>query len=83
MITISPQIISLRIQDVSEKNDIWSVQSVSEKFVSFYNLIIWPIPIRMISNFNCMCKNNSKFYVCVKAFYFPANDIFILAKNTT
>ena len=40
------------------------IQSVSEKFLSFRNLIT-----RMISNFSSMCKNNSKVYVyCLNAF---------------
>ena len=29
----------------------------------FHNLITWPVLIQMISNFNSMCRNNSKFYV--------------------
>ena len=37
------------------------IQYVSEKLI-FYNLITWLILIQMISNFNSICRNNSKFY---------------------
>ena len=43
--------------------DIWDEQDVSGKSISFHNLITWPIFVEMISNFNSMCRKNSKFYV--------------------
>ena len=42
---------------------IWDVQHVSEKFISSHNQITWSILIQIISNFNSMCRNDSKFDV--------------------
>ena len=39
------------------------IQFVSEKLISACNLIIWPIIVEMILNFNSICWNNSKFHV--------------------
>ena len=43
--------------------NLYIVQGVSEKLKPFYNLIIWAILIQMISDFNCICRNNLQFYV--------------------
>ena len=56
--------------------DIWYIQGVSEKLISFCNLISWPILVRMISNFNCLCRNNSKFSASyLNAFSFPVISV--------
>ena len=39
------------------------IAGISEKLVSFYNIITWPILIQMISNFNSMRRNIPKFVV--------------------
>ena len=46
------------------------IQGVSENSISFRNLITWPIPIQMISNFNSMCRNNSKFCLMFERLFF-------------
>ena len=39
------------------------IQGVSEKLISFHNLIIWTRICQIITNFNITCKNNSKSYL--------------------
>ena len=38
------------------------IDVISEKLISFCNLITWPILIQMNQNFNSKCRNNSKFF---------------------
>ena len=48
----------------------------------FHDLITGSILIQMISNFNRMCRNNSKFYIwCLNAFSTLVNGIFISEKK--
>ena len=37
------------------------IQGFAKKIISFCNLIIWPVLVQMISNFNSVCRNNLKF----------------------
>ena len=61
---------------------IWDVQDVSEKLISFYNVITRQIFVQMISNLNSMYRNNSKFSMhCLNIFYFSVNGISILEKE--
>ena len=55
---------------VFQKNIFSDILGVSEKLISFSNLIIWPIPFQMISNFNSTCRNYSKFNVLFQHFFF-------------
>ena len=51
----------MKITGCSTKFDvIWYMQDVSEKWISFCNLICWPSYVKMISNFNSMCWKQLK-----------------------
>ena len=54
-------------------------QGVSEKSISFCNLITWLILIQMISNLNSMCKNNYKFNVL----FFSSIEIPFIEKDVS
>ena len=51
--------------------------SVSEKLISFHNLITWPI--QMISDLNSMCRNNSN--SMFKHHFFQRKAFLCLKKN--
>ena len=57
----------LRCTGCFKKFDIfWYVLGVSEKLIAFCSLIPWPILIQMISIFNSLYSNHSKFYLKFK-----------------
>ena len=56
-----------RVRDIRATSTIWwwwwyiyiYIKDVSEILISFHNLVTWPIFVRMISNFDRICRNNS------------------------